>query len=78
MCNLESKAVSESGAKAVMVSRLLTPENKERLMEWMRLAHVAESSIRKLYGSNSTPGDIFTLRTQGYPAVIFFEEGEEE
>jgi len=33
--------VSENGVKAVMVSRLLTSENKAQLFAWVRLAYVA-------------------------------------
>ena len=47
--------------KAVMVSRLLTRENKARLLELAYLARVAENSIRKIHGSelalNVLPGE---------------------
>jgi len=54
----------ENEVKLVMVSRLLTPEQKAQLLARIRLAHTAESSVRNPH--DSTLSGIFELKTQEY------------
>jgi len=45
--------------KAVMIFRLLTPEQKAHMLEWVSLAYVAESSVRKLNNCGATSDAIY-------------------
>ena len=44
--------MSKNEVKAIMISRLLTPEHRDDLLAWVRLAYTAENSVRKLSGSD--------------------------
>jgi len=61
-----------------MLSRLLTSKNKAQLLAWVRLAYVAESSVRKLYGFDSTPNGIFARKPQEYSCDDILQEEEEK
>jgi len=39
--------MSKKGAELIRISRLLTPEHRADLCDWVRLAAVAENSARK-------------------------------
>ena len=45
--------MSKNEVKAIMISRLLTPEHKDDLLAWVRLAYTAENSVRKSLGQDS-------------------------
>ena len=66
MVNNKRDDVSGNGAKAVMISRLLTPENKPQLLAWARLAYTAENSVRKQCGFDSALDGIFVRKSQEY------------
>jgi len=56
--------LSTNEAKAVMISRLLTPKNKGRLLEWAHLAYRAENSVRKQHGLDSAGEGASTRQTR--------------
>jgi len=58
-CESEKAKVPENETKAIMVSRLLAPEQKAELLEWARLACAAENSVHKLDGFDAAPDGIF-------------------
>ena len=39
--------MSDNMAKALRIFRQLTPEHQSDLLAWVKLAHVAENSVRK-------------------------------
>jgi len=43
---------------------MLAPEQKAQLLEWTRLAYVAENSVRKLHGVESPSNNIFVRKPQ--------------
>ena len=66
MIYLDQNALPENEIRAVMISRLLNPEQKSRLLAWAHLAYAAESSVRKLYAAETAGDGICTRRTQEY------------
>ncbi|MCL2381634.1 MAG: hypothetical protein FWC64_08590 [Treponema sp.] len=56
-------------ASVVMLSRLLTPENKAQLLAWVRLAYAAENSARKAQHSVSALDGAFTQEAQEYSCI---------
>jgi len=66
ICNSEEGPTPKNETKAVMVSRLLTPENQAHLLAWAKLAFAAENSVRKLYGLDSAKDGLYTLKTREY------------
>ena len=45
--------MTKNEIKAAIIFRLLSEENKERLLEWVQIAFVAESSVRQPRGFES-------------------------
>ena len=68
MRNIEMDTRPTNEAKVVMVSRLLTHDNRARLLEWAYLACAAENSIRKLCHSESATNSILPGKRRGIPA----------
>jgi|GEM_PF-2105592 len=64
-CNFKMNTVPGNETKAVMLSRLMTQENKNRLLMWVQLVCVAENPLRKAHGLDSGTGGTFTCETQG-------------
>ena len=58
--------MSKNEVSAVMISRLLTLENKLELLSWARLAYTAEKSARKSPGFGAAGNGGFTRKTQEY------------
>ena len=53
-------------AKLIMISRLLTPANRDELMERVYLAYAAENSVRKSPGPGPAENGAFQMKPQGY------------
>ena len=77
-CSHLRNLTTVNGAKAVMLSRLLTGENKIRLLEWARLAFAAESSVRKVSGFDLSGGDMETGETREYSRSDIDKRGEKD
>ena len=67
-----------NGAKVLWLSRMLTGENKIRLLEWARLAFAAESSVRKVSGFDLGIDEMVSGETREYSRGDFDRRGEEE
>ncbi|MCL2608542.1 MAG: hypothetical protein FWD94_01370 [Treponema sp.] len=59
------------------ISRLLTGGNKVRLLEWVRLAFAAESSVRNSRGFDLGNGDQAGEKAREYSRGEILERGEE-
>ena len=57
--------MSKNEANALRISRLLTPEHRADLLTWVHLAYMAETSVRKSFGCDSSPRT-FSRKTQVY------------
>ena len=68
MCKKINGLTPVNEIKAVMVSRLLTRENQDRLLEWAYLACVAENSVRKMYDSKLASDGLLTRPSGITPA----------
>jgi len=68
---------SSNEVKAVMISRLLTQEQKAQLLAWVRLACAAEDSVRKQYGLDSAAGGIVTREPQEFSCHDILQRSEE-
>jgi len=53
-------------AKALRISRLLTPEHRADLLDWVHLAYAAETSVRKSFCFDSSPNGTFSRKPQVY------------
>jgi len=53
-------------AKAVRISRLLTPDNRAQLLSWVNLAFFAENSARKSLGTNAVIDGVSISKPREY------------
>jgi len=63
-------------ASVVMVSRLLTPEDKSQLLAWARLAYAAENSVRKLLGFDFAADGDSALKPREHSLGNILQESE--
>jgi hypothetical protein len=59
-------AISNNQTKLVMISRLLTPENRAELLSWVRLAYTEETSVCMPSGSDSVADVASTMKSREY------------
>jgi len=70
--------VPENETKAVMLSRLMTQENKNRLLMWVQLVCVAEKPLRKAHGLDSGMGGTFSCEMQEFSCSDILRRREEK
>jgi len=58
--------MTNSEAKALSLSRRLTPEHRGNLLAFVHLAYATETSIRKSYGLNQSSSETFSRKTREY------------
>jgi len=58
--------MQDNKAKAIRISRLLTPENRTQLLTWVNLAFFAENSAKKSLGIDAVKNGVSISKPQEY------------
>jgi len=69
--------VAANGAKVIWLSRMLSDDNKIRLLEWVHLAFAAENSVRNVSGFDLGSDEMVSGETREYSRGDFDKRGEE-